>query len=433
MSSAQFTDDEKRQIQAYWGDSSRYAVKNADASKGKLQVRTTPEGSLWLWAYNQKRGVGKNFNTPAPAMPEQKDWEAWIESKVQYDRYVAQLAADKENGTSLAKAAAAPGPMPESLRLLVGDAPLFANAIQPKVHSVRFDDGFAVDLEDNPSMAPRFAYYRFAEGVRHFGTPLKKLEPDNLRELFAAAGIPVSEQRVFKAVSLLEGGFESVNTYDTGYVSVGFIQFACLGKGSGSLGTVLLQMKNQSPANFQQDFRRFGLDVVADGSLTALNLATGETVTGYDAARTIISDKRYAAVFHRAGALSTPFRVAQLKVAKNQYFPGDDVITVEVDGENVQVRISDFVKSEAGMATLMDRKVNTGKLGNIAYVASQVATTYGLKEANELANYEYDIIRQMKFRKDYLNEDGISQPIKRVASRTSKSKKTKSGKQKATK
>ena len=68
--------------------------------------------------------------------------------------------------------------------------------------------------------------------------------PDaRLKALFAAAGFTGSEQRVMKAVSRLEGGFDSVNTYDTGFVSIGFIQFITEGEGKGSLLEVLQQEK----------------------------------------------------------------------------------------------------------------------------------------------------------------------------------------------
>lgn len=420
VASAQFTDEERAKILAFWSAEGRYDVCTpTQFQSAPWQVRLTPQGSLWLWAYNNKLGYGKIFENPVPKTNEQRVWEKWIESKVAYDRWMAQVGANASNkALGLAevkvKPEAAPGPIPEGLRFLVGDAPLFASAVQPRLHRVSFPTGIKLSLVDNPDMRVRYPYYRFAEGVMSGGTQVKKLSQPELDELFGSAGIGGSVQRVMKAVSLLEGGFDSINTYDTGYVSVGFIQFACLGKGSGSLGAVLLKQKATNPVAFENDFRQYGLDVASDGTLIALHPSTGEITTGYDAARTIIREKRLIAAFQHAGQTSKPFKVAQLQVAKEQYYPGEDVVTVTIGGNKAAVKISDFVKSEAGMATLMDRKVNTGNVGNISAIASNVAASYGVKSVEELAEVEADIVRQMKYRKDYTGDPSLTQPASKA-------------------
>ena len=231
-----------------------------------------------------------------------------------------------------------------------------------------------------------------------------------MESIFQAAGVTDSQQRVMKAVSVLEGGFDSVNTYDTGYVSVGLLQFACLSKGSGSLGTVLLREKESDPQAFNQDFRQYGLDVTPTGSLVALDIDSGTVLEGPAAARKIISDKRLIAVFQHSGHKSRAFQVAQVSTAINQYYPGNDAIAVNVNGQVISGRVGDFVRSEAGMATLMDRKVNTGNLGPLASVLSQVGSQCGCRDASDFASHEREIVSAMKYRKDYTQDPSLSQP-----------------------
>lgn len=401
----------------YWAQPGRYAVIDPPSgSQGPWQVRLTPQGSLWLWALNQKRGFAKPNGVPAPRNDQEREWESWVASKVAYDRWAAGLAANLANTAhavppiDIGTEPQLPGPMPESLWLLVGDAPCFALSVKPRRHVVKFHDGHEIAFEDNANMAPRSPYYRFAEGVRHSGAQVKNLPATELDPLFQAAGLAATEQKVLKAVSLLEGGFDAVNTYDTGYVSIGFIQFACLSKGAGSLGSVLLQEKSANPGAFEQDFARFGIDVAPNGDLLALDLGSGKTLQGTDAAVQIIKDKRLAAVFQRAGSLSKPFRIAQLQVAKSHYYPVDETFSVSVAGVQATVKVADVFRSEAGLATLMDRKVNTGRLPPLASYAQEIVDVYELKSASELAQFERDLVARSQFRKNYLEDSTLSQP-----------------------
>jgi hypothetical protein len=75
----------------------------------------------------------------------------------------------------------------------------------------------------------------------------------------------------------------------------------------------------------------------------------------------VIEDKRLTAVFQRAGRKSEAFRVAQIKTARASYWPAGDPVQITLpNGKTISGVVSDFIKSEAGLATLLDRKVNTG-------------------------------------------------------------------------
>jgi hypothetical protein len=236
------------------------------------------------------------------------------------------------------------------------------------------------------------------------------MPPKEFNELLRLAGISESEARVMKAVSILEGGFDSINTYDTGYVSVGFIQFASLKDGAGSLGKLLLDYKATDPDGFQADFRRFGLDVTPTGSLVALNWQTGYEGVGSEANRRIIEDKRLAAAFQRAGLKSPAFNAAQIRVAKSQYYPADDLVDIGIAGISLSGRVRDFIKSEAGMATLMDRKVNTGSFGPLVVTLQKMALEKKLARFEDFAKFEREIVVALKYRKDYLADKSLSQP-----------------------
>ncbi len=415
-----FSAGEQTAIMAFWNAKGRYEVGvPPDApSKGLWQVRQTPEGSKWLWTYYRTRGYGKvnPVVDPKAGDERQKALDTWIEQRYARDVWEAQGVADAANaritgkGPERGDAPPDPGPVPDELVAAAGNPPKFVNTVVPMRHIVTFEGGAPIVYLDNPVVRRKYAYYRYPQGVMSAGVAVRGMSTGELGELFKGAGIDAGTQRVMSAVSLLEGGFDSVNTYDTGYVSVGFIQFAALTEGGGSLGSMMKLYKQSNPTAFQRDFRRYGLDVTDGGLLAVLDPTTGGTLTGPEATMKIIEDKRLIAVFQRAGRESKPFRVAQLAAAKANFYPGDDVVNVTIGAQAAPVRVGDVFKSEAGLATLMDRKVNTGKLDPLAQVLSDAVARYGFDNPAKLADVEGELVRAMQYRKDYLADPNLSQP-----------------------
>lgn len=411
-----FSKGESEQIRADWNKPGRFALTApASAEKaGRSQMRLTVEGSTWLWNYYRARGFGKVIPTQDPKSqdPEAATWDAWIDAKVNFDRAVAQLEADQANGRpTTTMLPPDPGLPPDSLVALAGEPPIFASCVRPTGYKITFSTGVTLSYEDNVSMRPKFAYYRFSQGVRSGGVSVKKMPESDLQALFRSAGLDDRAKRIMASVSLLEGGFDSVNTYDTGFLSVGVIQFATLKEGAGSLGDVLLDLKKDNPTSFQRDFRQYGIDVAPAGYIVALDLNTGEEKIGAAAVATIIEDKRLTAVFQHAGLTSRDFCISQIDIAMKRYFPAGDPFSVTLDdGTVVSGTVGDFVKSEAGLATLMDRKVNTGKVDPLAQTVKQLMTEYGLRTLGELATYEYQLVQRIRYRKDYLGDLSLSQP-----------------------
>jgi hypothetical protein len=403
-----FSDEEVRTATAFWNQEGRQTI----TATVQHQVRLTVAASKWLWDYNAKRGKGKVApGTIAPPTNAREEiWEAWINAKVSRDRYLASIVASQLNkgSTKPLPEAKDPGFPPADLTELVGPVPLFAQVVLPNQYVIKFDDT-TITYRDYVDMRPRYAYYRFDEGTNSAGTKMGDLPSDLLNSLLEGAGINPSEQKVFKAISLLEGGFDSVNTYDTGFVSVGFIQFASLKEGGHSLGETLRDYKKEDPDGFKSDFTRFGINVTDEGLLAALDFETGRTRIGADGNRQIIQDKRLTAVFQRAGR-GTGYRQIQLKAAKRIYWPMKDKISPTVNGKPMPGILSDVIKSEAGQSVFLDRKVNTGSIGPINDVLSEIAKLKPIKSLSDFSKYEALIIQCLWYRFNPMTKGDLFAP-----------------------
>jgi hypothetical protein len=239
---------------------------------------------------------------------------------------------------------------------------------------------------------------------------LREMPKAEVDALFGAASLEPVEQHVMKAVSRLEGGFETVNTYDTGYVSIGFIQFVTLDTGRESLSEVLASEKTDHAVEYARDFHSYGVDVDTSGALSVVDPATGAELAGPDAVIRVIEDKRLAAIFQRAGRHSTAFRVAQIRTAKAHYWPGDDPVTIMANGQPLSGKVSDVIHSEAGLATLLDRKVNRGKIDPFEEVLGKAIADHHLAAISDAAPFEREIVAALKYRADFLVDGTLSQP-----------------------
>jgi hypothetical protein len=180
---------------------------------------------------------------------------------------------------------------------------------------------------------------------------------------------------------------------------------------------VLAKEKQTRPDDFARDFHRFGIDVTDDGTIDVVDPVTAAELTGPDAVRKLVDDKRLIAVFQRAGRHSDDFRIAQIQVAKSHYWPADDPIVINCCGLNVTGKVSDVIRSEAGIATLFDRKVNRGTCEPITAVITKLMQDKGLATLDQAADYERDIIKSLKYRTDFLKDSSLSQPQYNAGSR----------------
>ena len=477
-----FTEAEPKAVQAYWAEPSRYSVMPSPTVLDRVNV--TVAGSTWFHGFNTRVAELRKAD-PAEAAR----WEDWFKRRAAFEKAQAAgpaaalpvlpagAATPAAAPVPTAAPATDPGPIPPSLAAAHGTPPPLYEHVRPNRYVVTFapedaPEPFvyedAIDFGRRPAY---YGYYRHTNGVQKMGKRVRDYageDREKLAALFARAGKTPSEGRVMQVVSALEGGFEAINTYDTGHVSIGFIQFITAIRGDGSLAEVLSRHKADDPGDFDKTFRRFGIDVAPERVMVVVDPATGVEKRGQDAVEAIIEDKRLTAVFERAGG-TDGFRVAQLSVARSRYWPGDDLISVvavtryerkagEQGGTPVETtfapaefvppgraaeaaaaapavaatppavptagatpeawterkvltaRVGDVVRSEAGMATLMDRKVNRGNIRLINEVAANLMREKGLKRVEDLAQYEREVVAAMKYRHDFLADPILGQP-----------------------
>lgn len=221
-----------------------------------------------------------------------------------------------------------PGPEPQELVSGVGEPPTSIYRGPTKMYLCRLP-GVAVPVVfHDHSVASNYPFLLNETGVSDGGVNLNE-RPDT-GVVFRLAGVDNQAGRVLRTVSRYEGGFEAVNTYDTGYVSAGFIQFAAMQSGRGSLISVLSRMKAESASDYRHYFHNFGMDVDDLGELTVVDPDTGDVLRGPQAVLKVIDDKRLTAVLYHAGAGSRAFQVAQLEQARDQYFAPDHSFDVPV-------------------------------------------------------------------------------------------------------
>lgn len=395
-----WTPEDRKRVIAFWQEPGRYKVEPTS----KYVVRLTSQGSTWLWNYDRGRGLGKVApGTVAEARDaEEASWEKWINAKVAYDRYQAGCAAEVLNShltqtpPKYPLEVPAPGAAPSALITKFGKPPAFAANVLPNKYTIQFDQE-KVEYVDNVDMRPRYQYYRFDTGVNAGGTSLAKVPSAELEGLWRMAGIAPNNAKIWKTISNREGGFESVNTYDTGFVSVGFIQFASLASGSGSLGECLAEYKRTDAIQFQKDFQQYGVDVTADGRLAVIDVDNDIELTGEPANDRIISDKRLIAVFQRAGMFGS-FRAAQVRAAQARFWPMNDKVTVKIGLKTFTGVVSDVIRSEAGKAVLLDRKVNLGNTRAINDVLQAIAAVKPIEGIQDFSFFEALIIKCLEHR-----------------------------------
>ena len=410
----QFSLAEVRNIVREWQADGRYVVEDVDP-KNPYQVVPSQEGALWLYHYFQNRQPGVRIlptGNPQPQNNTHRSWDNWIAQAEKKDRQRLQKWTESLNAPyhgfrhpPIAEPTRTINP-PQSLIQLAGSPPAFAKVIRKQRHTVKFPD-HSVTFINDPGVRSRYLFLRNDQGVKFTGSPLST---STLGTLAAEAGIDNSFLNILQAVSTVEGGFDTVNTYDTGYISIGFLQFASHETGTGSLAQLLKAYKRNNPTQFQSDFRRYGIDVTPTGLLAAVDPTTGKEFIGSAAVHKITQDKRLTAVFQRAGKISRDFQKEQLLLAKTNYDPRFQPFTAFIDGTAQNFTVDQIFKSEAGLATVMDRLVNTGSTIDVGLAVASVSREFGAKSATELQQYEDAIVRQLTYRTDFLAVNSLSKP-----------------------
>ena len=174
----------------------------------------------------------------------------------------------------------------------------------------------------------------------------------------ARAGLGASLRRVLRAVCVNEGGFDAVNTRDSGVLSFGLLQW-CLGAGTGAgeLGGLLARIAREEPASFERYFRAHGLDVDdtawLEGVVQRCHLRLDGRRLDDEASRNALRAPLWAYRFWRA-AHDARIRRCQLRHAAARIDSFLPLPRAALGGR----RVAELLSSELGVALLLDEHVN---------------------------------------------------------------------------
>jgi hypothetical protein len=378
---AVLNEDEARHIRARWAQHGTYIVGNT----GKPRVTR----KYFWW---RQRVDAFLLIPPKDVKDKVEEWRRWLGAHEAHALWKLRKQGEPPKE---------PGAIPSELaNQLFGGEPLG----EPPLAVYRFVLLYTVKLPDTSQYAFRDDPVQLDDkqlvqenGVTKAGARIHGRA--DLDELFTSAGISdATERKVMRKVSEVHGGFESINTCDTGFVSVGFVPFTAGEAGGGSLAQLLRSMKVASPSEFEACFRSLGIDVDKQSLLVA-HPDSGKLLRGKQAVSAIIDDKRLTALFYNAGKKSRAYQVAQLKLARELYYLASQDFTIKtltrVGDKAVLLSIcgkySDVLRSEAGKAAIMDRAVQQG-VGNARQTFKEACLTVieekGLSTVESLALYE---------------------------------------------
>ncbi|MBA4293963.1 hypothetical protein C0431_13460 [bacterium] len=408
-----FTEQESTRLVAYWNSPDRYRSEDLNPSE-PFQPVYSPAASAWLHQMYKQRDPGQPLiptRLPVARQPRHKEWDTYIDTQYNQDyawamSVAAWMNADLSQSPNEGPVSRPITPTPADLKALASDPPPFFLVHRPQKITVSFD-GFVAIYEEGVDVPRKYPFLRSATGVVSSSTPPTANE---LTVLARQAKLPEILHKPLLAVAQLEGGFDTINTYDTGGISIGIIQFASLTTGRGSLAQLLQNYRSSHPAEFSTNFRKYGIDVAPDGRLSVIDPTSGFENSGSDAVRVIVQDKRLTAVFQRAAKLSTNFRTAQIKLLARTYNPLALSVPVTLNGKSFSVPISQLFQTEAGIATLMDRLVNRGSIDPTSDVLSSLARENNITSVSELNSLERDAITRLAYRHDFLSVATLSQP-----------------------
>jgi len=274
------------------------------------------------------RGWCKAFYAALPRL-ERKHYAAEAMALRQwYHQFTAAAAASARGELHTGTPTISPVFATRAVRRVIGPPPLPAYTTFHG-YKVTLPWNGAVYYYRTDNIPLKSPYLLHANGIHDSGMPLRKRA--DIHALFARAGVTDTyAKNVLIKVSQLEGGFDAVNTWDTGYVSVGFLQFTTGETGEGhSLLHVLMRMKDTDPAQFTQFFSSHGIDV-QEGHLAVHDPFSGKILTGAGAISLLIRDKRLIAIFQDAGAKSRAFQLAQIREAYGAYYLARSPIRIPV-------------------------------------------------------------------------------------------------------
>jgi murein DD-endopeptidase MepM/ murein hydrolase activator NlpD len=249
-------------------------------------------------------------------------------------------------------------------------------------------------------------YKLYNNGISYPGQSMPQLP----LSMYQSVGLSEAQAKALRFVSMHEGKFDAINSYDKAIFSFGFIQFTGSVATGNSLGMVLSYYKSNCAELFGKYFLAAGIDVVysfKDGSIappvtvSVIHGTTGEKLIN-DAAYAYIKDHiELFGPFIQSAYEPTMVR-EQLRAAALMYVQKalNMKLKVTILGIPVEIPIiSEILKSEGASTVLIDLCVNRGSGGLAAILAPalvSIAESYNLDSLAALRDIdELSVIQQI--------------------------------------
>jgi hypothetical protein len=172
---------------------------------------------------------------------------------------------------------------------------------------------------------------------------------EEIASYLSADGYPVELAAALAATSSLEGGFDSIQTYDRAKFSWGFIQFS----GTGGLTGLLQRLEREFPRKYEEYFQSHGVYVKEN----RFTIADEEGVSfGHDALNKLHDSPKLWTLFIIA-AHDADIRLAQVRHAYDNYYRSVASFYVPRFSSTLE---QIFSRSGFGKAVLFDRAVHGG-------------------------------------------------------------------------
>lgn len=253
--------------------------------------------------------------------------------------------------------------------------------------TVRLLNGQSVtaQLRDNNSNSAHMVY---ANGVMYAGQSNIQLDVNSI----ASIGLSQNHAKALQYVSVHEGKFDAINSYDKAIFSYGFVQFVGKQEHGASLNDVLNSMRTNAGNAFQQVFGRVGIG--SEGRTVTVLDDRGSKLTNDQAWLYIQKDVRLAGAFIQAG-FDPALVLEQLRMANNLYVQPALKRAIDVNG--MQRPLGEFITTEGLVTAVIAIAVSRGVGGMskiLGEACSKVASQQGINNPGALPSIDERLVCQ---------------------------------------
>ena len=156
-----------------------------------------------------------------------------------------------------------------------------------------------------------------------------------------------------RPISELEGGFDTINTYDKATLTWGFVQWT--GGSKSDLVKAMTIIKEQFPDGFARAFQKYGVDI--EGKNLVITMPDGTRFEGDEAAEAIMKNPKLGAAMVHAGRDPD---VQKGEVKAGEEIEIDTALSKMIKIGDKEVATRTIVTSEYGVGLLANTFVHSG-------------------------------------------------------------------------